>query len=174
MALYADGERRIRKSINPIWKDDPEGFGEANAIVVHARSAFEDRDIRIENNMPFFDDRLVFVFNGELRGVRIKSEGRIGAEKIFNFAKRFDKGDFLPALRKATAVIAKRTAALKAMNILVFDGERAFVSSTFAEREEYFTMRVKRSDDALRICSAPYSGEDDWQRIPNNSAEAYQ
>ncbi len=40
--------------------------------------------------MPFYDDQFIFIFNGELRGVRIKADGRIGAEKIFNFIKRFN------------------------------------------------------------------------------------
>jgi len=36
--------------------------------VAHARSAFEDKDIVVENNMPFTDGERVFIFNGELRG----------------------------------------------------------------------------------------------------------
>ena len=46
------------------------------------------KGIKIENNMPFTGGNYVYVFNGELRGVRIKEKGRIGAEKIFNYINR--------------------------------------------------------------------------------------
>ena len=69
-----EGAWQIYKNINPIWEDDLSVFPDTRLLVAHARSAFEDRDIVIENNMPFFDGRTVFVFNGELRGVRIKAQ----------------------------------------------------------------------------------------------------
>jgi predicted glutamine amidotransferase len=51
---YQDKERtwQIYKNINPIWEDDLSGFPDTRLLVAHARSAFEDRDIAIENNMP--------------------------------------------------------------------------------------------------------------------------
>ena len=88
------------KSLKPIWEDDLRQFGSSDLFLVHARSAFRDEGICIDNNMPFYDDKHVFVFNGELRGVRIKSQGRIGAEKIFNYIKRFDRGDFFTGYAK--------------------------------------------------------------------------
>jgi len=91
--LDETGGWEFYKNINPVWQDEFDQFGETTLLVVHARSAFEDRDIIVENNMPFFDSRTVFIFNGELRGVKIRAEGRIGAEKIFNYIRRFDKGD---------------------------------------------------------------------------------
>ncbi len=57
-------------------------FPTTKRLIVHARSAFQDKDIVVENNMPFYDDKYIFIFNGELNGVKIKSDGRIGAEKI--------------------------------------------------------------------------------------------
>ena len=46
---------KIYKNINPVWEDDLSRFGKTALFVAHARSAFEDRDIVIENNIPFFD-----------------------------------------------------------------------------------------------------------------------
>ncbi len=93
---------KFYKSINPVWQDDFSRFGKTSLLVAHARSAFEDRDIVIENNMPFFDGRTVFIFNGELRGVKIRAEGRIGAEKIFNYIRRFDKSDTISSPGKSS------------------------------------------------------------------------
>jgi glutamine amidotransferase len=109
------------KNIKPIWEDDLAQFGKSNRIIAHVRSAFKDEGIVIENNMPFYDEKYNFIFNGELRGVKIKEKGRIGAEKIFNFIKRFDKGNIKDALHRGTEIISKKSAYVKAMNIIITD-----------------------------------------------------
>src|SRR5512136_2582737 len=97
-------------------------FPRTSFLIAHARSAFEDRDITVENNMPFSDGERIFIFNGELRGVKLHEQGRIGAEKIFNFIRRFDRGDTLAALKKAVELIRKRTRYIRGMNIIMAKG----------------------------------------------------
>ncbi len=160
------------KNIDPIWHDDFSGFGETRLLVVHARSAFEDRDIVIANNMPFFDGRTVFIFNGELRGVKIREEGRIGAEKVFNYIRRFDRGDTHRALIKAVGIIRKRTRFIRGMNIIMVNDAGIFVSSYFTEDKTYFTMHYKQGRE-LVICSAPYPAENKWQSIANESVRVW-
>ena len=160
------------KNINPIWEDDLSQLGETTLLVAHARSAFEDRDIVIENNMPFFDGKTVFIFNGELRGVKIRERGRIGAEKIFNFVRRFDKGDTLKALEKAVRIIKKRTRYIRGMNIIMVNEGAIFVSSFFNEDKEYFTMRYVEGKELI-ICSEPYPSKKKWTRIANNSVRVW-
>ncbi|MFQ5754365.1 MAG: class II glutamine amidotransferase, partial [bacterium] len=143
-AYIQNKEWQFYKNIAPIWEDNFQQFGRTTLLMAHARSAFKDQDIRIENNMPFFDENYVFVFNGELRGVKIKETGRIGAEKIFNFIKRFDKGDLLAAMQKGVEILKKRTSYMKAMNFIISDKQNVYVSSFFNEDAEYFTMRYKR------------------------------
>ena len=118
--------------------------------------------------MPFYDKKYVFIFNGELRGVKIKEEGRIGAEKIFNFIKRFDKGDMEAAVRKAVPLIRKRTREIKALNFIIADKKNVFLNTYFTEREEYFTMHFKDDGKLLQICSDPYPGEV-WEKIENGT-----
>ena len=120
-AWLQDNQWQIYRNISPIWQDDISQFGATTLLVAHARSAFRDEGIAVENNMPFFDGKRVFVFNGQLHGVRIKEEGRIGAEKIFNYVKRFDHGDRLKALTRGTAIIEKRTRYVRAMNLIIAD-----------------------------------------------------
>ncbi len=163
---------RFYKNINPVWEDDLSRFGATTLLVAHARSAFEDRDIVIENNMPFFDGRTVFVFNGELRGVQIREQGRIGAEKIFNFIRRFDREDTLKALEKAVGIIKKRTRYIRGLNIIMVNEGGVFVSSFFNEDEEYFTMRYREGTELI-ICSEPYPSGKKWQRIANNSVRVW-
>ena len=169
LARMVDGQWQYYKNIKPIWEDDLQQFGQTSLLMVHARSAFQDKDIVIENNMPFYDENYVFIFNGELHGVKINAEGRIGAEKIFNFIKRFDKGDMKAALSKGTDIINKRSRYVRAMNIIIGDKEKAYVSSLFNEDEDYFTMHYKKRQGEIIICSQPYEGQNDWQKIENNS-----
>ena len=163
---------KFYKNIRPVWKDDLNRFGNTSLLVVHARSAFEDRDIVVENNMPFFDGRTVFIFNGELRGVKIRQEGRIGAEKIFNYIRRFDKGDTNVALKKAVDIIKKRTRSIRGMNIIMVNESGIFVSSYFTADKAYFTMRYREGRE-LTICSAPYPGEENWRPIANDSVRVW-
>ena len=166
------GHWQFYRNIKPVWEDDPSRFGETTLLVVHARSAFEDKDIVVENNMPFFDGRTVYIFNGELRGVKIREEGRIGAEKIFNYIRRFDRGNTRQALEKAVAIIKKRTRHIRGMNIIMVNDTGIFVSSYFTEDESYFTMSYREGDDLI-ICSDPYPSEKNWPKIANDTVRKW-
>jgi len=164
---------RLHRSVTPIWEDDLERFGETRLMLAHARSAFRNEGIRVENNMPFLDGRLAFVFNGELHGVRIREKGRIGAEKLFNTIVRFTNGSVADGLARAARVIRRRTAYVKAMNVLLSDGERIYLHSFFSEQPEYFTMHVARGNGHLVICSEPLSLKTGWRPLPNDTLEAF-
>lgn len=168
-AFWQNNKWNYYKNVKPIWEDELSKFGNSSRIIAHARSAFKDEGIIVENNMPFHDERNIFVFNGELRGVKIKEEGRIGAEKIFNYIKRFDRGCFKEALSKGTEIIKKKSSYIRAMNIIVTDSDKTYVSSHFNEDEEYFTMKIKQDDSMVVVCSDSFNGENNWQPILNNT-----
>jgi glutamine amidotransferase len=155
--------------IRPIWEDDLNQFGNTCLLLVHARSAFRDEGIVVENNMPFSDGESVFIFNGELRGVRIKSEGRIGAEKIYNYIRRFDRGDKCAAAAKAVEIIKKRSSYVRAMNIILSDGEQSCLSTSYCEDPDYFQMYQKHAQGLHLVCSQPFAGDRGWSRIENNT-----
>ena len=168
-AWRENGAWRQYHDIRPIWEDDLDQFGETSLLLVHARSAFRDEGIVVENNMPFSDGESVFIFNGELRGVRIQSEGRIGAEKIYNYIRRFDKGDKLEATRRGVDIINKRSAYVRAMNLILSDGDDSVLSTGFGEDPDYFQMHQKRTDALHLVCSDPFPGQTDWQVIENHT-----
>lgn len=170
--LDSTGHWQFYHHIMPVWEDDVSRFGETCLLVAHARSAFEDKDIVVENNMPFFDGRTVYIFNGELRGVKIRENGRIGAEKIFNYIRRFDKGDTRQALTKAVGIIKKRTRHIRGMNIIMVNDSGIFVSSYFTEDDSYFTMSYRERDELI-ICSDPFPSENNWQNIANDSVRKW-
>lgn len=168
-AWREDGEWRQYHDIRPVWEDDPDRFGSTRLLLAHARSAFRDEGICVENNMPFTDGRSMFIFNGELRGVRVKSEGRIGAEKIYNYILRFDRGDLSAAASKAVDIIHKRSAYVRAMNFILSDGEQSCLSTSFGEDPEYFQMHEKHEDGLHLVCSKPFAADPGWSRIPNHT-----
>jgi predicted glutamine amidotransferase len=163
---------QIYRNIRPVWEDDLSRFPIASLLVAHARSAFEDRDIAVENNMPFTDGERVFIFNGELRGVKIREQGRIGAEKIFNFIRRFDGGDTLAALKKAVGLIRNRTRHIRGMNIILIKETAIYLSTFFTGDEDYFTMRYKEGPE-LVICSEAYPSEKGWRSIANGTVREW-
>ena len=153
------GRWRFHHAIAPIWEDAARPSRRTTLLVAHARSAFRDEGIRVENNMPFFDGERVFAFNGELHGVRIKERGRIGAEKVFNFVQRFDRGDFRQALERGLDAIERRTRYLRAANVLVAETpRRVYFASRFHEDPDYFQMHAARVGRARVLCSQPYPG----------------
>lgn len=168
-SYLAGGAWRHYKNIKPVWEDDLTCFGNTTLLVAHARSAFRDEGVAVENNMPFHDDRYVFIFNGELRGVRIAEQGRIGAEKIFNFIKRFDHGDMLEALARGTGIIRKRSKYVRAMNIIIAERDRSYLASFFNEDPDYFTLRYSRASDKVIVASDPLPGPVDWEKVPSET-----
>jgi glutamine amidotransferase len=169
-----DGAWQHYKNIKPIWEDDLSGFGESRLLVAHARSAFKDEGIIVENNMPFHDDRYVFIFNGELRGVRIAEQGRIGAEKIFNFIKRFNHGSMLEALTRGTEIIRKRSKYIRAMNIIIAEQDCSYLASFFSEDPDYFTLHCSRTNDKTVVASDPLAGHEHWEKVPNEAVRVIQ
>ncbi|MHB2153377.1 class II glutamine amidotransferase [Calditrichota bacterium GD2] len=158
-------------SIRPVWKDDFSAIPATRRLLVHARSAFRDQGIAIENNMPFYRLNTVFVFNGELHGVRIKEAGRIGAEKIFNFILRLKRDDLLQAVLRAVAIIKKRSSYIRAMNLIVVDQRQTVLSTVFNERPDYFTMYRHQANEQLLVCSEPLSIVKNWAPIANQTTE---
>ena len=171
-AWIEDGGWRLYRDIRPIWEADLDRFGYSRLLLAHARSAFRDEGIRVENNMPFSDGESVFIFNGELRGVRIRSEGRIGAEKIYNYIRRFDRGDKCAATRKAVDIIKKRSAYVRAMNLILSDGDQSCLASSFGENPAYFQLHQRQRNGLYLVCSQPFPGESGWSPIANDTAMA--
>ena len=174
--IDADGWR-VYRNISPVWEDAAAPSGRTTLLLAHARSAYRGEGIRVENNMPFFDGERAFIFNGELHGVRIKERGRIGAEKVFNFVKRFDDGDMGRALERGLDAIEKRTRYVRAMNLIVADASRRVHFATrFSENPDYFRMHAARRDGVRILCSAPYPASDGpgaWTPVANGAIGAF-
>jgi len=153
LALLASGRWERYRSLTPIWEDSPPLPGKAEVLVVHARSAFRNEGIDVLNNMPFYREDLSFVFNGELRGVRLKATGRIGAEKIFHVI--LEQGpDLSEALAATDRLVRSRSRYVRAMNVALTDGSAIYAHCRFAERPDYFTLHY-RTGELSGVSSEP-------------------
>lgn len=160
---------RCHHSIRPIWDDRWPMIRPTRRLLAHARSAFHNEDIAIENNMPFVENATAFVFNGELRGVRLAVNGRIGAEKLFRFVQRLGGDRDATTLARATDVVSRRTGYVRAMNFVLATKDRFLVASRFGENPEYFTMHQSTAPGRVVVSSAPYPGEVGWGPIANGA-----
>jgi predicted glutamine amidotransferase len=172
-SYLVENEWQNYKNIKPIWEDDLHCFGKTTLLVAHARSAFRDQDIGVENNMPFSENSFRYIFNGEMHGVKIREKGNIGAEKLFNFILRFYKGNMIKALEKSVQIVEKRSRYIKAMNIIIADKERAYVVSYFNEDPGYFSLNLSRSESELILCSHPYPDQKNWQLMGNKTIRKF-
>lgn len=162
----SDGTWERHRSLTPIWDDEIDLPKEVDFLVVHARSAFRDEGIAIENNMPFYRGNRVFVFNGELQGVRLRVPGRIGAEKVFHLIQEQDEGDLSAAVASADSLLVSKSARVRALNVAVTDGDRIYTSCRYTESPEYFTLHFRKGEIAA-VCSEPL----DASYVPMASGE---
>lgn len=154
MALRASGRWERYRSLTPIWEDTRPLPEKVDILLVHARSAFRNEGIDPENNMPFYRGDVSFVFNGELRGVRLRAPGRIGAEKLFHVILGRNRGDFSEALAATDRLVRSRSRYVRAMNVALTDGTAIYAHCRFAERPEYFTLHY-RTGELSGVSSEP-------------------
>jgi predicted glutamine amidotransferase len=152
----SEGWNRYR-SLTPIWEDAPSLPEEVDFLVVHARSAFRNEGIEVENNMPFYRDRWSYVFNGELRGVRVQAPGRTGAEKIFHLILERESESVEQALVATDRLLRSRSRYVRGMNVALTDGEAIYAHCRFSEQPDYFTLHW-RSGELTGVCSVPLDG----------------
>lgn len=171
---HEEGRWRLYKNSRPIWEDDLNQFGHTTLLLAHARSAFRNEELDVANNMPYVNGSNVFVFNGELHGVKLREQGRIGAEKLFNFLQRFEARDQYEGIRKAVGILKRRTRYVKAMNFIMTARESLYVHACFNEAADYFTLYKKRSGTRFAICSEQFRDDSGWVPMPNNYLEAFQ
>lgn len=149
---------RLHHAPDPVWEQPALPVDRVRHLLVHARSAFRDEGIAVENNMPFAAGDEVFVFNGELHGVRLSVPGRIGAERIFNLTRNLG-----PA--RARDVLLARTRRVLGMNWITVDRRRAVLSAYPGEDAGYYTLHAADSATFRAVCSRPLPSIREWRPI---------
>ena len=157
------------RQLSPIWDSQIPNCGYSDALLVHARSGFEQYEKKIAFNMPFGDENTQFLFNGELRGVRLKAEGITGAQKIFSLLKRLNQGNWQDALVRTVHIIEKQAKYVKAANILFAFRDEFWGTTLFSEDPDYFTLWSHHGGGIQVVCSEPLDCLNEWYPIPNRT-----
>ncbi|MCP4896515.1 MAG: hypothetical protein GY906_06020 [bacterium] len=164
----------VHRSVEPIWTSNFAEFRTANLVLAHARSAFRNDPPSLAHTMPFISGDIGFAFNGELHGVRLRSQGSNGAQKIFSLADRLIRSDPERGFQRAITAIRNHTDHIRALNIVMTDVKRIYFSTTFSQEPDYFSLHIKRSSDMIAICSEPLPDDQEWTPVPNNTMEVLQ
>jgi predicted glutamine amidotransferase len=173
-AVWRNGIWDRYRTVLPIWEDSFRPAGDVHVLLAHARSAFRDEDIHVENNMPFVSSGRAFLFNGELHGVRLPLAGRTGAQRLFQLIQNMSIQNPSAAVDRAMTVLRRRSASIRACNFILADARHLQVHALFTSDADYFTMHRRQTTDELVICSAPYPGNGQgWSALPNDSVEVF-
>lgn len=148
------------KSLKPIWKEQERfnQFPKTNILIVHARSAFNDGQKNIiEFNQPYIKNNFCFVFNGTLRGVKLKKPifGKIGSQKIFNLLLKFLKNNKPDkALRKLSNLLLKNSKTVEGLNIGLSVGQKIYALCQYQSSDDnYFSLRYNKNNNFSIISS---------------------
>ncbi len=157
-----DKKLKILKSLKPIWaaSDLIQKIPYTDFVLVHARSAFGENTIGdLDNNQPFGDKDFLFAFNGNLQGMRLKMEGKIGSHKIYNFFKNKIKKNpnlsFETLMKQNTEYLCKKAKYVKSFNLIAVKGEEIYIHNQYGAQENanYFDMWVSQKDKNLIVSS---------------------
>lgn len=160
--------REVYKSLKPIWKEKEKfkEFGETNTFVVHARSAgFPHHRGNIEYNQPYISNGLCFVFNGMIKGVKLRRilEGKIGAQKIFSLIQIEEKDKTIDAtLRIVDKLLLENSKKVTGMNIGVVKNNKFYLLCEYENNPSYFGIRYYHRDNLTLVCSEPI-GDYNWE-----------
>ena len=73
------------------------------------------------------------------------------------------------ATRRAVDIIHKRSAYVRALNLILSDGSQSVLSTSYGENPGYFQMHQRRSAGLHLVCSQPFADDDGWSPIDNNT-----
>lgn len=171
--LNEDDNWQTLKSTMPIWEDKNrfDEVGLSKTFISHARSkSFEHNELNIDHNQPYTDNDLAYVFNGVMRGVALKAEGEIGAQKVFNILKKYRKNrSLVEAMAKLRDQINIATKELVATNIIATDKKIASVlCNHWGKTSDYHSINYSLTESENIICSESLDLKDrSWSKMQN-------
>ncbi|OLS23980.1 MAG: Gamma-glutamyl-hercynylcysteine sulfoxide hydrolase [Candidatus Heimdallarchaeota archaeon LC_3] len=173
VAWREENDWKLYKSENPIWEETFEQINNTDFLLAHVRSAFNNSGSDVESTMPFKKENKLFIFNGEIRGVKIRSTGKSGAEKLFNFILRLDNGNLYNSLQRTSKILEKQSNYIRANNFIIIDKNQAYIHNYFNENPDYFTIFKKQDKNVLTVCSEQLDSSPKWEKIQNKTIEVF-
>ncbi len=146
----------LHREIVPIWESKRTNIPRSTRFLIHARSAFEQHDIILPNNMPFASSQQAFAFNGELRGVRLRVPGRSGAARIFHLLRSDHPESGIQRVRRVANLIEQRSRVLRANNFVWARADETLICNQYRQDHEYFTLHYGSTKSRFGVASEPF------------------
>ncbi|HEX9804921.1 MAG TPA: class II glutamine amidotransferase [Candidatus Dojkabacteria bacterium] len=157
------------KSTKPIWltTDLFSKIPRTKLLSVHARSATFKSQMQegdTSYNQPYNNSEFSFVFNGHLKGVKLKRvvPGKIGAEKIWNLLlNELEKNGMEDSLKNIDQFLTNHTEEIGAMNIGVADKNNIYALCHYKPNDinpDYHNLWSMENAKLKMICSEPLQG----------------
>lgn len=150
---------KIIKSLKPIWEDQArfKDVSDSTTLVAHTRSAsFPETKNNVDYNEPYIYNNYCFVFNGLLKGVRVKKRipGEIGAQKVWSLLRdSLERDSAEESLQNVQKILRNNAREIIGLNIGLSDGKNIFALCGKHTSSDYFTLRKIADDDLQIICS---------------------
>jgi predicted glutamine amidotransferase len=151
------------KSLQPIWQEPHlfDSFPPGTFALIHARGAFGNATKTIENIHPFQQKDWLFAMNGNIKKVRLKIPGSIGAKKVQNLTmKAMLHASPAQALRHTEEIIEHNSGYTQGMNCVLTNGKQIHVLCKYGEMPDYYTLRYYQDHEKLIITSSPFGNWD--------------
>jgi len=174
IAYWKGKKWEIYKSVLPIWQEKRvfNQFSSTRKIVVHARSAsFSWQKKMISANQPYYQDGLLFVFNGMIKKVKLSLfpplEGEVGAKKIFSLLLRLKKsfGEEKKAIEKTFYLIKKNSEQIYGFNLALVGESKFYVFSYFTCFPEYYNLWYLKEKEKIVVASNPLTTSQKWKKL---------
>lgn len=157
--LDSQNKWQLKKSLSPIWEDQEKfkNIPKTKLFVSHARSAsFSEQKGVIDYNQPYINSGYCFVFNGMLKGVKLrkKIKGEIGAQKIWRLLQWRLKTDHpSQALKNVYEFLKSNTREIEGLNIGLATKDSLFALCDQNCNQEYFALRLMKKKAQQIVCS---------------------
>lgn len=177
IAWQENNKWKIKKSLSPIWigQNVFQEIPTTKLLVVHARgSGFEKDRGNIHFNEPFINGDLCFVFNGIIRGVKIKRnlEGKIGSQKLFSLVKEVIKEEKQEVLSEINKLMLENSGKIEGMNIGIVKEGKISVLCQYSENKDYYSL-YSFQDRNITIISSETFGNYRWKMFKKGEIKIF-
>ena len=164
--LGYDQEWKLKKSINPMWKEKDvfSQIPESSLFLAHVRSAsFHHHKEVLDYNQPFLREPYAFVFNGHLKRVSFpfQVDGNIGSQKVWTLLYDLLKlSDPRKSLFRLKETLEKNSQCIQALNVGLCDKKNIYAYCQYSDHPDYYNLQFHESLSLKIISSETFEGYD--------------
>ncbi|MBP9758755.1 hypothetical protein KBD45_03600 [Candidatus Dojkabacteria bacterium] len=169
------------KTFVSIWKNI--GFAHifmpSNIFMLHVRTLIvEEEYVSEENNLPYFNDELSLVYDGDQLESKIDKSVKPLIDRIWEQIQIVDKSNLESEFKTICEQINLEAEGYKAFNLVLSDKQNMYVYCKYnPEAESYYQIHYFTNELKTIISSQPLEIEDmqldQWQKLQNGEYKTF-